>query len=83
MLHLHWHATQACAIPPLVKLTVNGDDLEVPAPLTVRGLLDHLGIGERPVVVEVNQRALLPRELGASPLHDGDRVEVVQITAGG
>ena len=66
-----------------MNLVLNGNPHDVPEPLTVRGLLDHLGFGEKPVIVELNQRALLPREFEDSVLHEGDQVEIVQITAGG
>lgn len=66
-----------------MNLVLNGNPHDVPEPLTVRGLLDHLGFGEKPVIVELNRRALLPREFEASTLHAGDQVEIVQITAGG
>lgn len=66
-----------------MKLVLNGSTHEVPAPLSVRGLLDHLGFGEKPVVVELNQRAMFPREFTGTMLNDEDRIEIVQITAGG
>ena len=66
-----------------MTLHVNGVAQDHVEPLTVRGLLDVLGFEGKPVVVELNQRALFPRELGETALHDGDTVELVQITAGG
>ena len=66
-----------------MKLQVNGITHEAAAPFTVRGLLDQMGFGEKPVVVELNQRALFPREHASTELHDGDVLEIVQITAGG
>jgi sulfur carrier protein ThiS len=33
--------------------------------------------------VEHNLQALLPRELASTSLTEGDRIEIVQITAGG
>jgi sulfur carrier protein len=66
-----------------MKLVLNGTAQETPAPLTVRGLLDHLGFGKKPVVVELNLRALFPREFEQTHLKDGDKIEIVQITAGG
>lgn len=66
-----------------MKLVLNGTPHETPAPLSVRGLLDELGFGEKPVVVELNLRALFPREFATTALTEGDRVEIVQITAGG
>lgn len=46
-------------------------------------LLEALGLAGKPVVVEQNQVALLPRELAEAVVKDGDVLEVVQITAGG
>ncbi len=66
-----------------MTLSLNGTSQEVPAALSVRGLLDHLGFGEKPVVVELNLQALFPREFTETMLAEGDRVEIVQITAGG
>ncbi len=66
-----------------MKLQVNGIAHEADSPLTVRGLLDQMGFGEKPVVVELNQRALFPREHVSTELNDGDVLEIVQITAGG
>ena len=66
-----------------MKLQVNGDMREVSASMTVRGLLDELGFGEKPVVVELNRRALFLREHDTQTLNDGDVLEIVQITAGG
>ena len=66
-----------------MKLLVNGTAHEAAAPLTVRVLLDQLGFGAKPVVVELNQRALFPREHAVMELNDGDVLEIVQITAGG
>ena len=64
-------------------IKVNGDARDASAPLTVRGLLDELGFGQKPVVVELNRRALFPREHALQELKDGDVLEIVQITAGG
>ena len=65
-----------------MKLRLNGDEFETGA-ATVRDLLHQLGLAGKPAVVEVNQRALFPREHEATPLAEGDIIEIVQITAGG
>ncbi|CAN5668476.1 hypothetical protein BH11VER1_BH11VER1_17250 [soil metagenome] len=66
-----------------MKLRINGQEHVTAAQKTVRGILDHLGFGEKPVVVELNQQALFPREHETTVLQDGDTLEIVQITAGG
>lgn len=65
-----------------MTITLNGKKYATTA-ATIRDLLHSIGLGDRPVVVEHNQRALLPREHAQTSLDDGDVVEVVQITAGG
>jgi len=64
-------------------LTVNGEARRVPAPATAAQLLDHLGLDPRGVVVEVNRRIVRRPELPATPLSDGDAVELVHFVGGG
>lgn len=66
-----------------MRITLNGEKLDVEEPLTLRGLLDQVGLAGKPVVVEQNQTALLPRDLEIVLVNHGDVIEVVQITAGG
>ncbi|MFM2167071.1 MAG: sulfur carrier protein ThiS [Verrucomicrobiota bacterium] len=66
-----------------MQIILNGEKRAFDAPLTIRGLLETLGLRGKPVVVEQNQAALLPRELDTAVVADGDVIEVVQITAGG
>ena len=65
-----------------MMITLNGKKLESTT-ATIAELLKSIGLGDRPVVVEHNQRALLPREHAQTALTEGDVIEVVQITAGG
>jgi thiamine biosynthesis protein ThiS len=66
-----------------MNVILNGTSHEFPAPVAIRGLLDQLGLGEKPVVVELNLRAIFPREFPSTMVNEGDRLEIVQITAGG
>jgi thiamine biosynthesis protein ThiS len=66
-----------------MTIQVNGSARSAPAAMTVRALLEELELGNKPVVVELNRRALFPREHAQQELKDGDVVEIVQITAGG
>jgi thiamine biosynthesis protein ThiS len=69
----------------VVNLVVNGESLAVPstgAPLTIRGLLQHLALSG-PVAVEVN-RSIVPRARHAeAQLGEGDVVEIVHFVGGG
>lgn len=65
-----------------MHLTVNGEGREVPQGMTVRGLIEHLGL-EGPVAVERN-RAVVPRaEHAKTELAEGDVVEIVHFVGGG
>lgn len=66
-----------------MKLTVNGDPLEVVESLTVRDLIEHLKLTDGPVAVERN-REVVPRAQHAEVvLHDGDSIEIVHFVGGG
>ena len=66
-----------------MKVLLNGETREFPDPLTVAGLLDAIGLGERRVAVEVNL-AIVPRGRHATQsLAEGDRIEIIQAIGGG
>lgn len=66
-----------------MQLTVNGDTRQFPDGLTVRGLVEALGLTEGPVAVERN-REVVPRALhGETVLADLDVVEIVHLVGGG
>ena len=66
-----------------MEVTVNGERRHVPDGLTVRGLVEHLGLIEGPVAVEVNL-AVVPRAEHAERLvAPGDVIEVVHFVGGG
>ena len=66
-----------------VSIRVNGDEREVPAGLSVAGLLEHLGLHPRMVVVECNGDILRRDALDASPVEPGDSYELVHFVGGG
>ena len=66
----------------MITLKINGEAREFETPLTLPQLLEKLGLGEKPVVVELNETALSPSEFEQS-LNDGDRLEIIVIAAGG
>jgi sulfur carrier protein len=66
-----------------VHVIVNDQSQQYPDGLTVTQLLQQLGLAGKPVAVELNQE-LVPRGQHAdTPLHDGDRLEIVSLTGGG
>jgi len=66
-----------------MTIILNGSPHELPAPVTLADLLASLGLTGRPVVVELNETAVLPRAYSTSMVTDGARVEVVTLAAGG
>jgi thiamine biosynthesis protein ThiS len=66
-----------------MRVTVNGDSREVPAGISLAGLLEHLGLDPRMIVVEHN-RAIVRRPMLADvPVSEGDQVELVHFVGGG
>jgi thiamine biosynthesis protein ThiS len=66
-----------------VAITLNGEEREVPAGLTVRDLLAHLDLHERLVVVELNREILRRGQYGEVPVSAGDAIELVHFVGGG
>jgi sulfur carrier protein len=66
-----------------MRVTVNGEALDIPDGLTVRGLVEHLGLTGGPVAVEVNQAVVVRAEHPTRLLADGDAIEIVHFVGGG
>lgn len=67
----------------MISLIVNGEAQEHPEGLTVRVLLERLGLGGGPVAVEVNEEVVVRARHGEHVLVSGDRVEIVHFVGGG
>jgi len=65
------------------RITVNGKALEASLPASVEKFLLARGLLPKSVVVEHNGEAVAPSEFACRILVEGDRLEVVQIVAGG
>lgn len=66
-----------------ITVTVNGDERSVPAGLSVAGLLAHLGLEPRMIVVERNGDILRRDAYAGAPVREGDRLELVHFVGGG
>jgi len=64
-------------------VTANGELIAVTLPCTIEQFLSAQKLLPRSVVVEHNGEAVAPSEFPRRPLHDGDRIEIVRIVAGG
>jgi len=66
-----------------VKVTVNGEEHDVPAGLNVASLLNHLGIASERVAIERNLGILSREHWGDTPVAPGDSFEIVHFVGGG
>jgi thiamine biosynthesis protein ThiS len=66
-----------------ITVRVNGDTREIPAGLTVAGLLAHLDLSPRMVVVEHNGDILRRDALADAAVTEGDQLELVHFVGGG
>ncbi len=66
-----------------MTIHLNGTLHEIDKPVTIAGLLESIGFGGKPVIVELNEQAVFPRDYEVVMIEDGARVEVVALAAGG
>jgi thiamine biosynthesis protein ThiS len=66
-----------------MNITLNGKPHELSGPLTVRELLNELGFEGKPVVVELNQEPVFPRDHDQAKVEADATVEIVALAAGG
>jgi sulfur carrier protein len=66
-----------------MQVILNGSARDIPDELTIKELVEHLGLGGGPVAVEVN-REIVPRAEHASrKVGAGDAIEIVHFVGGG
>jgi len=66
-----------------MQVVINGDVHSIPDGLTVRGLLEHLGMTEGPVALERNRDVVPRTQHTAELLSIGDQLEIVHFVGGG
>ena len=67
----------------VVRVTVNGESMELESGSSVADLLERLRVGSPRVAVERN-RDIVPRvQYGATVLAEGEALEVVELVGGG
>ena len=66
-----------------MQVTINGSPREVPDGLTIAALVEHLGLSDGPVAVEIN-REIVPRKEHTQRLVAArDAIEIVHFVGGG
>ncbi|MES2657870.1 MAG: sulfur carrier protein ThiS [Verrucomicrobiota bacterium] len=66
-----------------MNIQLNGIPHEIETAMSVTDLLASIGLGGKPVVVEIDEQAVFPRDYPLLTVQDGSRVEVVMLAAGG
>ena len=66
-----------------MRVTLNGEQRELPEALTVAGLLAHLQVKAARVAVEVNETVVTKDRYETQRLSPGDSVEIVAFVGGG
>lgn len=66
-----------------MELTINGEPRRISGPATVASMLSQLGLDGRAVVVELNRKIVRRPDHDATPVADGDVLELVHFVGGG
>jgi len=69
--------------PRMMKIQLNGKSHQIPAAMPLSDFLASIDLGGKPVVVELNEGAVFPRDYPVTQVEDGSRVEIVVLAAGG
>ena len=64
-------------------ITLNGKPHPLAGQTPLNELLVSLGLAGTPVVVELNENAVFPRDYPQTSVRPGDRLEIVTLAAGG
>lgn len=75
-------AERHCVVAGQIRVEVNGENETLGAPATVATLIARRN-PRPPFAVEVNKRLVRRGAYDATPLADGDRVEIVTLVGGG
>jgi sulfur carrier protein len=67
----------------VMRLTVNGKEIEIERAMTIAEFLDAKGLGEALAAVEHNGNWLRREDWANVALNEADRLEIVRIMAGG
>jgi thiamine biosynthesis protein ThiS len=64
-------------------IILNGSEHSIGTAVSISRLLETIGLAGKPVVVELNEQAVFPRDYPHIMVEPGARVEIVALAAGG
>lgn len=71
------------AMAESVSIFLNGECRTLLSPVSVRGLIQQLGLDQDAVAIERNREIVRRLEWPGTHLRDGDRIEIVHFVGGG
>ncbi len=66
-----------------MKVKINGEQQNLPAEITVRGLLEQLDLANGPVAVEINAQLVPRARHDTHNIEPDDEIEIVTVKGGG
>ncbi len=66
-----------------MKIILNGKEKEISAGINIQQLMESLGLAGKPVVIEHNKTAIFPRDYCNICFKENDKIEIINIAAGG
>lgn len=66
-----------------ITISLNGEDRDLPAGLTIATLFEHLAISPDAIIVERNQTVVPRSTYPTQPIEPGDRIELMRLIGGG
>lgn len=66
-----------------MRIEVNGEQREVPAAISLKGLVEHLSLPAERLAVELNRKVVRRADWQNTTLSEGDRLEIVHFVGGG
>ena len=66
-----------------MKIRINGDHRDFTEPLSLAELIANLGMKADRVAVELNREIVQRTKWTETPLHEGDKLEIVHFVGGG
>ena len=66
-----------------MRIEVNGESLDVTAPISLTELVRRLALAPERLAIELNRKVVRRADWQETALNDGDRVEIVHFVGGG
>jgi thiamine biosynthesis protein ThiS len=66
-----------------MNVRLNGEDRQLPAEMTLEGLVEHLELKGKPIAIELNREVIPRPRFSEVKVREGDRIEVVTFVGGG